>query len=108
MSRRVKKKPISETEVSLVNQWESSGQTRRQFCKELNLDEGGFYRLVSRYKKEQAIENSGFIEVKLDQEIPPKKEDVIIEILSQEGMIIRIPSQVGAEYIRTLIRISGC
>ena len=108
MTTRSKMKPISEADVSLVKQWECSGQTRRQFCKELNLDEASFYRLVARYNKMQAIETSGFIEVKLDTGVLPKQEDVIIEILSQEGMLLRIPSQVGAEYIRRLISISPC
>ena len=104
--------PKSETDQQqfwkmVIETWQSSGLSVRQFCKKESLSEPSFYswrkKLTgadSQQDNQHESEPSAFIEVAIPQNNSP-----VIELLLTCGSVLKIPAGVDDKTLTTVISI---
>lgn len=90
-----------------IETWKSSGLSVRQFCKEESLSEPSFYswrkRLAgddSEQEDQHKPEPSAFIEVAM-----PQNTSAVIELLLTSGNTLRIPADINAATLSTVLSV---
>lgn len=81
-----------------IKDWESSGQTKRTFCKERGITLSVFYYWFKKYNEE--TQPGGF--VPLDFDVAPTSADVV-EIKYPNGVTLRLPPGTSSSAIRQYI-----
>ena len=91
----------------VIETWQSSGLSVRQFCKKESLSEPSFYswrkKLTggdSEQDNQHESEPSTFIEVAM-----PENNSAAIELLLSCGSILKIPAGVDAKTLTTVISV---
>ena len=91
----------------VIETWQSSGLSVRQFCKKESLSEPSFYswrkKLAgddSQQDNQHKPEPSAFIEVAM-----PKNNSVAIELLLTSGNTLRIPAGVDSATLSTVLSV---
>ena len=80
------------TKRQLVEQWQQSGKTRTQFCREHEI----CYTLFLGWIRDAAVGRGGFIEVNMRDsgKTSPRTPCDPVEIVSPNGWRIRLPREV--------------
>jgi hypothetical protein len=91
----------------VIETWESSGLSVRQFCKKESLSEPSFYlwrkKLAgddSERNNQDRAESSAFIEVAMPQNTP-----AAIELLLTSGNTLRIPAGADSTTLSTVLSV---
>jgi len=91
----------------VIETWQSSGLSVRQFCKKESLSEPSFYswrkKLAgddSQQDNQHKPESSAFIEVAM-----PQNNSAAVELLLTSGNTLRIPAGVDAKTLMTIISV---
>lgn len=77
------------TMFNLVERWQKSGKSQKQFSSENNISFYAFNYWVQRYKRSKSI-NPGFAAVTLTQESEAALSNPKIEIELAGGIVVRI------------------
>ena len=89
----------------LVEQWQNSSQSRKQFCREHSININTFIYWTQKYKKYQSENNnSNFVELKITEN-NPKKSDTPIKLIYPNGVQAEISANTNIGLIRSLINL---
>jgi hypothetical protein len=90
-----------------IETWQASGLSIRQFCKQEGLPEPAFYswrkKLAgddSEQDNQDKAESSAFIEVAM-----PQNASAAIELLLTSGNTLRIPADINAATLSTVLSV---
>ena len=89
--------------AALVLEWQASGQTQQDFCRDRNLPFHTFYYYLKRNKAVVGLNEAkpGFVPLKVKKSIP-SATGPDIEIIYPGGTRIVLHGKVEAAYLRTL------
>jgi hypothetical protein len=82
--------------LTLIRQWQESGQTQQTFCKEHDLTFSTFYYWLKRYRR--GIDESSFLPVEVSS-------GSYIEIRYPGGIILQLPASVKLSALQQLLNI---
>ena len=83
--------------LGLLDEYETSGYTVREFCEVSELNEATFYSWLRKYRSRE--EEKGFVTV----EVVPSPATPSGPALFAEVGVIRIYKEVSAEYLKSLV-----
>jgi len=91
----------------VVELWQSSGQTQKEFCQEQGIKPHVFTYWVGKYKKQRAgsDETTGFVPIAIEEQ---RSESYYAEISYPDGTRLRFGRSVSAEQIRQLLTGRTC
>jgi len=85
-----------EAMLSLIGQWQESGQNQQTFCKEHDLTFSTFYYWLNRYRR--GIEENSFLPVEVSS-------GSYIEIRYPGGVILQLPASVKLSALQRLLTL---
>ncbi len=85
----------------LINKWQASGISLKEFCNNHNLSVHIFYYWLRKYKQQHNSLSTGFIPVEVNAVEEPSKTEV--QILYPNGVQITLSDQVSTPRIKALI-----
>ena len=86
---------------AIVEKWQESGNTQKQFCREQEIPTARFYYWLKRYKN-QRIRTEGFLPVRVE-EYPGMNDR--IEIIYPNGVRLQTSSGTSVRVIRELVML---
>lgn len=101
MKTKVKKTHRSKEEmISFIEQWQSSGESKKSFCTRHGIANNVFHYWYNKLGKENKKELSGFVEVK-----PSSKGNtfVPIEIIFPSGAKVILSQHTDPSFIRSIV-----
>lgn len=88
--------------VSIIREWEQSGQSQKVFCQARNIAHSKFYYWLRKLRNQQAPDNQAdFIAVHIRQ----NKNAVDLDIQYPNGVILKLHSPVDLVMLKTLLQI---
>lgn len=105
ISPSVRQRTASEM-FPLVELWQTSGQTQKEFCQEQGLKAHVFTYWLAKYRKQQTGEEvpSGFVPIAIEEK---GSQDYYAEIRYRDGTRLRFGQSVSAEQLRQLLCVSA-
>jgi hypothetical protein len=82
--------------LSVIEQWNESGQPQQSFCKERNLSYTTFYYWLKRYRR--GIDENSFLPVEISTESH-------IEIRYPGGIILQLPAATKLSTVKQLLNL---
>ena len=89
---------------TLIEQWEKSGTSQKEFCTQHDLRSHVFYYWLSKYKRTRSTSRSGFVPVEISQGEGKSKEQGEIHIQYPNGVMIILSESVNISRLRALIK----
>ena len=83
----------------LLEEYEASGYTVKEFCEVSDLNEATFYSWLRKYRLRVEEEPKGFAPIEVVSSVVPAREGGLFA----EVRGIRIYKEVSAEYLKTLL-----
>ena len=87
---------------TLVEEWQSSGQTQKIFCQEQGIKPGTFAYWL-RKKRQNGESTGGFLPVRVSRDLGTDP----VEVIYPNGVRVRV-AQADLEVISGLVRLGGC
>ncbi len=81
----------------LIEEWERSGQSQKEFCSSVGVAQHLMSYWVKKYREEAIDEKSGFTEIKASSLASP------IEICYPNGVVVRLSDPKATGLLKTLI-----
>lgn len=98
------KKARSSTKMyPLIQSWEESGQSQKEFCVERGVKLHVFWYWLRRYREERQRSeeaSKGFIAVKVEGSV---EESVLAEIIYPDGTRAVFKERVGVKFLKSLL-----
>ena len=90
---------------SLVEVWQSSGQTQRDFCREKELAHGKFQYWRKRYRDYKAapVSEEPFLAVSLEKDRASRQLKGSMELVFPDGRRLVFGQGVEASFLRSLL-----
>lgn len=82
--------------LTLIEQWQESGQTQQSFCKDHNLAFSKFYYWRKRYRR--GMDESTFLPVDISQGLSTS-----IEIRYPDGVVLQLPPSTRISVLKQLL-----
>ncbi len=82
--------------LSLIEQWQESGQTQQTFCKERNLNYTTFYYWLRNYRRR--VDESNFLPVEVSS-------GSHIEIRYPGGVVLQLPAETRLSTLKQLLSV---
>lgn len=84
---------------SLINQWQQSNITQKNFCEQNNIRYYVFHYWYGRYRKQNPEQTPGFIKLS----VAPVVSNGYAELIMPNGKRLLFHQPVTSEYLKTLI-----
>lgn len=81
--------------LSHVREWQSSGKTQSEYCREHNLPEKSFWY----YKKKYFSKEDRLVEIKINRQ----SDRAFVELVSPDGMLLRFREGIHSSNLRNII-----
>lgn|SRR5690606_36571421 len=101
-----KKSKVHHSEASmlaLISQWQSSGISQNIFCKQQGLPYSVFQYWLKKFRKSSEEPKSGFLEMKIPEEVISSETKTEIEIIFPSGARVVFKSQPETSFLRSLV-----
>ncbi len=89
---------------TLIEQWEKSGISQKEFCTQSDLRSHVFYYWLSKYKRTRSTTGSGFVPVEISSDEAQSKEQGEIHIQYPNGVMVILRESVNISRLRALIK----
>lgn len=86
---------------SIIESWQESGLSKKQFCAEQSISQPVFYYWMKKYREQHFQAPEGFIPVCVQNEVP--RSNGIVEILYPNGVRLLLPGETDLGVVRSLI-----
>ena len=100
---REKKQAYAEKMLGLVSQWQQSGQTQNQFCRERSIKPHVFWYWLRRYRERRGAlkqQTKSFVSLEVEETI---EAGVLAEILYSNGTRLIFKQAVGVKILQHLL-----
>jgi hypothetical protein len=84
--------------LSILDEFEKSGFTQKEYCELSDINEMTFYSWLKKYRKTNGEETKGFAAVEVIPTLVHSRPQLFAEVGD-----IRLYKEVSAEYLKTLI-----
>lgn len=95
----------SESWFRLVEDWQASGLTKKEFCAQQSIAYSGFHYWVKKFREGKSLPTSGssFIPLKLTSGSLAKHAIGSVEVILPDGRRVNFPSGVDVGFLRELL-----
>lgn len=99
MSKQIQKRSKEEM-FPLIEEWQSSGLTKKAYCKRKDIPFSLFFYWQKKYNEQQQA--GGFLPINIGNKSKTSGKG-FIEVKYPNGVIIRLPQDTGSEVIRRCV-----
>lgn len=84
----------------IIEDWPTSGLTKKAYCEQMGIAQALFFYWQKKHKEE--LEAGGFVPINIDDKNKASANG-FIEVRYPNGVIIRLPENIGPETIKRCV-----
>lgn len=96
----------SETWLSLIQAWQNSNLTQKEFCAQQSIAYSAFHYWFKKFREQESLSgvSTGFVPVKITSNTPVEDNgSVRIELALPDGRCVRFYGGVDVQFLRSLL-----
>ena len=98
-----KRNTQSQQMFGMIEDWQRSGVSKKEFCKTRQIAEWKFYYWLKQYKEKDQNSTGHFVPVKTERVTQTQAIATGIEIQYPNGVKLVLPAGTGIQVIRTMV-----